>query len=113
MKVSSLLLLLSLALSVTLAGAADKAPLLEKGTCGAVAYPRAALLNEESGTVSIAVLVSPDAKVVEVKLEKSSGSKSLDKAATSLYSTCKYVPGQKDGKPEQSWAKIEHTWTLS
>ncbi|MDE2430500.1 MAG: TonB family protein, partial [Burkholderiales bacterium] len=53
-----------------------------------------------------------DGKVVESKVEKSSGSKSLDKAALSALSQCKFKPGTKDGKPEQAWAKVDFVWKL-
>ncbi|MDO8415177.1 MAG: energy transducer TonB [Agitococcus sp.] len=115
MKSSSLFLAIAVSVSFSLPSvfAADKAPVLDKSSCEAATYPKAALMNEESGTVSVAVLVSTDAKVVEVKIDKSSGSKTLDKAASKIYSTCKYSAGQKDGKPEQGWAKVDHVWSLS
>lgn len=99
--------------SATAAFAADKAPVLDKNSCGKADYPKAALMNEESGVVSLSVLVMPDGTVTDTKIEKSSGSKSLDKAAQKIYSSCKYSPGTKDGKSEQAWTKLEHVWTLS
>ena len=93
--------------------AADKAPVLEKNSCGKVEYPKAALMNEEAGVVSLSLLVTADGSVSDSKLEKSSGSKTLDKAAVKIYSACKYSPAIKDGKSEQAWTKIEHVWSLS
>jgi protein TonB len=75
-------------------------------------YPKAALMNEETGTVAMGFLVATDGKVIESKVEKSSGSKSLDKAALSALSLCKFKPGNKDGKPEQLWAKLDFVWKL-
>ena len=75
-------------------------------------YPKAALMNEEQGVVSMKFLVSADGKVLESKLDKSSGFKSLDKAAITAISACKFKPGSKDGKPDSTWTKVEYNWTL-
>lgn len=75
-------------------------------------YPKASLMNEEQGTTSMSFLVAPDGSVVESKLEKTSGFKNLDKAALKALSACKFKPGSKDGKPEQSWTKVDYAWKL-
>jgi protein TonB len=113
MKMSQWIIDLMLTSSATFVMAADKAPVLDKNSCGKADYPKAALMNEESGVVSLSVLVMPDGSVTDSKVEKSSGSKTLDKAAVKIYMSCKYSPGTKDGKSEQAWAKVEHVWTLS
>lgn len=95
-----------------LAHAADVAPVMDAKSCESPKYPKAALMNEETGTVTMGFLISPDGKVVESKVEKSSGSKSLDKAALSALSLCKFKPGTKDGKPDQLWAKVDFVWKL-
>lgn len=77
-----------------------------------VDYPKASLLNEEQGTTSLSLLVGPDGSVTDLKLEKSSGFKSLDKAAIKGISACKFKPGTKDGTPVQSWTKIDYAWKL-
>ena len=69
-------------------------------------------MNEETGTVGMGFLVGVDGKVVDSKVEKSSGSKSLDKAALTALAQCKFKPGTKDGKPEQTWAKVDFVWKL-
>jgi protein TonB len=101
---------------------------LLSGACGVVAaaevpasfdaakfkaeYPKASLMNEEQGTVSMSFLVSPDGSVVESKLEKTSGFKNLDKAAIKSISACKFKPGTKDGAPAQTWTKVDYAWKL-
>jgi periplasmic protein TonB len=75
-------------------------------------YPKAALMNEEQGVVSMMFLVSAEGRVLESKLDKTSGFKSLDKAAMSAVSACKFKPGSKDGKPDTTWTKVEYNWTL-
>ena len=113
MKISTLIITLMLSVSASIAFAAEKAPVLDKNSCGKAEYPKAALMNEESGVVSLSVLVMPDGSVTDSKIDKSSGSKTLDKAAQKIYTSCIYSPGTKDGKSEQAWTKLEHVWTLS
>ncbi|MET3108847.1 protein TonB [Oxalobacteraceae bacterium GrIS 2.11] len=91
---------------------ADVAPVLDAKSCEPPRYPKAALMNEETGTVSLMFLVAVDGKVTDSKIDKSSGSKSLDKAALTAFSQCKFKPGTKDGKPDQLWAKVEFVWKL-
>lgn len=80
-------------------------------TCKAE-YPKASLMNEEQGTVSMMFLVAADGGVVESKVDKSSGFKNLDKAAIKAISACKFKPGTKDGAPAQTWTKVDYAWKL-
>lgn len=107
------LLALSFLSAVGVANASEVAPVVEKQTCEKAVYPKSALMNEETGTVTLSVLVGPDGSVVDSKVDQSSGSKTLDKAAVKIYSSCKFKPALKDGKPQQAWAKLEHIWSLS
>jgi protein TonB len=75
-------------------------------------YPKASLLNEEQGAVSMAFLVSTGGEVVDSKVEKSSGYKNLDKAAVKAISACKFKPGTKDGAVAQTWTKVDYVWKL-
>ncbi len=108
-------LVLATALSVLAfsACANEVAPSVDKQTCEKPVYPKSALMNEESGTVILSILVGPDGNVVDSKVEKSSGSKALDKATVKIYSSCKFKPGAKDDKPKQAWNKLEYVWNLS
>jgi periplasmic protein TonB len=74
--------------------------------CAPPEYPRASLSNEEKGVVSVGVLVGVDGKVVETKVEKSSGYRGLDRAATTAFGKCKFKAATKDGKADQQWASI-------
>ena len=107
------LVLLVAMLSVVGATNAADIPTVDKQTCEKATYPKSALINEESGTVLLSVLVAPDGNVIESKVEQSSGSKTLDKAAVKIYTSCKFKPAVKDGKAQQAWAKLEHVWSLS
>nr|WP_229414382.1 energy transducer TonB [Massilia arenosa] len=75
-------------------------------------YPKASLMNEEQGTVTMSFLVNADGSVAESKLEKTSGFKNLDKAALKAIAACKFKPGTKDGAPAQTWTKVDYAWKL-
>jgi periplasmic protein TonB len=75
-------------------------------------YPKASLMNEEEGAVSMAFLVAADGSVLDAKVEKTSGYKTLDKAAIKSLSACRFKPGTKDGAPAQTWTKVDYVWKL-
>jgi len=75
-------------------------------------YPKASLMNEEQGTVSMSFLIASNGEVKESKLDKSSGFKNLDKAALKALSACKFKPGTKDGSPADTWTKVDYAWKL-
>ncbi len=75
-------------------------------------YPKASLMNEEQGTVTMMFLVRPDGTVAESKVEKTSGFKNLDKAAVKAISACRFKPGTKDGAPAETWTKVDYAWKL-
>lgn len=75
-------------------------------------YPKASLMNEEEGAVSMAFLVAADGSVLDAKVEKTSGFKTLDKAAIKSLSACRFKPGTKDGAPAQTWTKVDYVWKL-
>jgi protein TonB len=77
-------------------------------------WPRASLRNEETGTVSLSVLVGADGSISEVRIDKSSGFRNLDNAVKSqlMSGSCKQKPGTVDGKPQQTWSKVNYVWKL-
>jgi protein TonB len=106
--------LLGLLAAVFVSGAASAAvvpaaPDVEK--CKAD-YPRAALVNDEEGKVSMTLLVSAGGQVKDARVEKSSGYRTLDKAAVKSVATCKFTPGTKDGAPADTWTRVDYAWKL-
>lgn len=91
--------------------AAEVAAAFDAKTCKAE-YPKASLMNEEQGTVSMSFLVKADGSVADSKVDKSSGFKNLDKAAIKALSACKFKPGTKDGAPAETWTKVDYAWKL-
>ncbi|PWF55378.1 energy transducer TonB [Massilia glaciei] len=111
MRVLNLLPVVALFAAGGAAMAAEVPASFDPKTCKAE-YPKASLMNEEQGVVSMSFLVAADGKVVESKLEKTSGFKNLDRAAIKSISACKFKPGTKDGAAAQTWAKVDYAWRL-
>lgn len=85
---------------------------VDSRACSKPEYPAKSLRNEETGTVTLQFLIGLDGRVVESKVEKTSGYRDLDNAARNALSLCKFVPGTVDGKPEQSWTRMQYVWKL-
>ncbi|MGB9992367.1 energy transducer TonB [Massilia sp. SM-13] len=100
-----------LALSAPAAFAAEVPASFDAKNCKAE-YPKASLMNEEQGTVSMSFLVSAGGDVKDSKIDKSSGFKNLDKAAIKAISACKFKPGTKDGAAAETWTKVDYAWKL-
>lgn len=81
--------------------------------CEKPEYPAKALRENKEGTVMISFLVGADGKVKDSKIDKSSGSRDLDRAAREKLSECnKFKAGIVDGKPVESWATVEYVWKI-
>lgn len=87
-------------------------PEVSAASCEKPEYPAASRRLEETGTVVLRFLIAEEGRVVDSRIEKSSGSPRLDEAARSALSRCKFKPGTVDGLPEQSWASMKYTWRL-
>lgn len=88
------------------------AAIVNASACDKPEYPAASIRAQETGVVTVAFLINLDGRVLESKIEKSSGSRRLDEAAKNALSLCKFQPAMVDGKPEKSWAHIEYAWRL-
>ncbi|GJI94460.1 hypothetical protein RugamoR57_11780 [Duganella caerulea] len=75
-------------------------------------YPKSALRNGDTGTVTLALLIGTDGRVADSKVEKSSGFRELDRAAQVGLGLCRFKPGTVDGVPQQSWTKMQYVWSL-
>lgn len=93
-------------------GVMHTAVLADASGCAKPDYPARAARNGESGTVTLALLVGTDGKVAGSRVQKSSGSHDLDKAAVSALSMCTFKPATNGGVAEQAWAQIAYVWTL-
>jgi protein TonB len=94
------------------AGVLRSAVLADANACARPDYPSGAARRGESGTVALALLVGTDGRVAGSRIQSSSGSRELDKAAISALSMCKFKPATAGGVAEQAWAQIAYVWTL-
>ena len=89
------------------------APVIDASrSCEKPEYPPASKRLEEEGTVLLRFLIDVDGRVLESRVETSSGYDRLDQAARVALGRCKFKPGTFDGKAEQSWANLKYTWRL-
>ena len=87
-------------------------PVVEAKACDKPEYPSASVRAQETGIVLLAFLIDVDGKVMESKVERSSGYRRLDESARNALGLCRFRPAMTDGKPERAWAKIEYEWKL-
>lgn len=96
----------------TNAGTMRSAVLADAKSCVTPNYPATAARNGETGTVTLALLVGLDGRVTGSRVQKSSGSRDLDRAAVSALSLCQFKPAMNNGVPEAGWAQIAYVWSL-
>lgn len=94
------------------AGKMFSAALADAGGCAKPDYPAKAARAGETGTVSLALLIGTDGRVSDSKIQRSSGSRELDRAAQSALSLCKFKPAMNNGAAEPGWGQIAYVWTL-
>jgi protein TonB len=80
--------------------------------CPKPSYPPASIRANETGVVTLNFLIDVDGRVLESKVERSSGHKRLDEAARAGLGTCKFKAATVDGRPERAWARIQYDWKL-
>lgn len=86
--------------------------LADASGCATPNYPVRAARNNESGTVTLALLVGTNGRVTDSRIKSSSGSRELDRAAVAALSTCTFKPAMNGGVAEPGWAQIAYVWTL-
>lgn len=88
------------------------AALANADACAKPDYPARALRNGDTGTVGLALLIGTDGRVSDSKVQRSSGSRELDRAAQSALSLCKFKPAMQGGVAQPAWGQIAYVWTL-
>jgi protein TonB len=84
----------------------------DANACALPDYPARAIRDGASGTTTLALLVGPDGRVSSARVEHSSGSKDLDRAAVNALSLCRFKPATSNGVPESAWASLAYVWKL-
>ncbi len=90
----------------------DARPALDYRSCSKPVYPEADAREKHAGTVTVFFLLSPEGKVLDSKVQKSSGHRALDEAARSALAKCSFTPPMAGGKPVQAWTAVQYVWTL-
>ena len=91
---------------------AGGAPVALFSSCKKPVWPRAALAAGRTGTVTLGFNISVDGKPVASRVDKSSGHDDLDQAARAGIEQCRFRPGTKNGKPVETWMKMQYVWML-
>ena len=87
-------------------------PVVQAASCDKPEYPPAARRANETGTVLLNFLIDTNGKVLDSKVERSSGSRRLDDAARAALELCRFRPATVDGSATRAWARIEYVWRL-
>jgi len=93
-------------------GQMRSAVLADANGCAKPDYPMRAARNGETGTVTLALMVGTDGRVKDARVQSSSGSRDLDRAALNALSLCQFKPAMNNGVAEAGWAQLAYVWTL-
>ncbi|MFJ1467607.1 energy transducer TonB [Massilia orientalis] len=80
--------------------------------CALPDYPAAAARRGDTGTTTLALLVGADGRVSSSRIEQSSGSRDLDRAAINALTQCTFKPATNNGVAQAGWAKLAFVWKL-
>lgn len=94
------------------AGPTRIAAVADFSTCATPEYPKSSQRNEEEGTTTISFLIGVDGRMIDSKIQKSSGSRDLDRAAQAAIGKCRFKPAMNNGQPEQAWVPVQYVWSL-
>jgi len=78
--------------------------------CDAPALQARDLAPLHPGIVQFHVEVDAEGKVVDTRVERSSGHAPLDDVTRAAMASCRFKPATQDGKPVPSWAKVLWNW---
>lgn len=81
-------------------------------SCAKPEYPAQALANRQTGTVKLGFLVDKNGKVLDARVDRSSGDVALDDAARLAIAKCTFTPAMDNGIAMQSWAPVQYVWAL-
>lgn len=76
-------------------------------------YPASAVRKEETGVTSLETCLTAEGQLVDIHLDKSSGSKVLDDATLAWAKTAKYHPAEFNGEPFAICGyKFDYEWRV-
>ena len=82
-------------------------------TCSKPVYPKDALRARHYGTVTLGFLIGKNGKVLDTRIDTSSGHIELDEAARDAIMLCRFKPAMKDGEAQEAWMRMQYVWTLN
>lgn len=80
--------------------------------CARPEWPDTRSIPQEAPSVQLALLIDINGRVVDSKIEQSSGMRIFDSAALAALSKCFYAPAMEDGKPVQRWITQRYNFWL-
>lgn len=86
--------------------------LVDAKSCREPPYPLASRRENETGIVRLSILIDVDGRVLDSKVERSSGYRRLDEAARAGLALCNFKPATIDGKAVRSWEPFAYEWKL-
>jgi len=86
--------------------------MLIRNGCELLEYPWTEQRDRHEGSVLMLFLVDAEGRVMEGKIDRSSGFRKLDDAALSGISICRFRPTIVDGVARAAWKKLEFVWSL-
>jgi bla regulator protein BlaR1 len=82
-------------------------------SCVRPEYPQQSLRDKQTGAVVLGFLVDRNGKVVDSRVDRSSGYAALDEAARLSIASCTFTPAKENGVAVQAWAPVRYVWSLS
>jgi protein TonB len=85
---------------------------IDTSGCDKPNFPARWTNDADGASVVVSYLVGADGKVVDSKIEQSSGYAHIDRASERAGARCKFVPA--DGaQTEASWTKVKYSWVVN
>lgn len=86
---------------------------LDRSSCRPPKYPDSAVRERQEGLVVIGFQLNPSGKVIDSRIEQSSGTRLLDQTALSSLGRCKFNPATVDGVAQTAWVQVRFNWQLA
>lgn len=81
-------------------------------SCRKPVYPRSARMNGDEGLVVLALDIDAVGRVTDGRIQKSSGSRDLDRTTLRALRQCAFNPATVDGQPNAVTGLVEFNWSL-
>lgn len=89
-----------------------KPALVNFATCDKPIWPKQALREEQTGTVTLKFLIGADGAVQDSQVLLTSGYPLLDFAALDGIERCRFKPATVNGVPQPGWQRMQYVWAL-